>query len=160
MACFTYEEPVRHLIRGLKFHRRYAYGRLLGALLAEKLTPRLEDLPQRIIPVPLHRGRYRERGFNHAAEIAREVSRRTGIPVDTGTAYRIRVTRPQVGLSAEQRTHNVRGAFELTAPCAVRHVAILDDVVTTGATVNELARTLKQGGAERVEVWTCARVDR
>lgn len=159
VAAFDYEEPVRHLIHGLKFQRRYPYGRLLGGLLADMLTER-QDLPQTLMPVPLHPARYRERGFNHTVEIAREISRRLGVPLDVRTARRTRATRAQVGLSAKERARNMKSAFELVEPCIARHVALIDDVVTTGATVNELARVLKKNGTERVEIWACARADR
>lgn len=160
VSLFRYEEPARHLILGLKFHRRYAYGRLLGTLVAENLIRCRADLPERIVPVPLHPERFRQRGFNHAAEIAREVARHLGVPMDAEMARRTRETRPQVGLPAEERLRNVRDAFWVKAPCPLRHVAILDDVVTTGATVNELAGLLKRCGVARVDVWTCARADR
>lgn len=159
VAAFDYGEPVRDLILGLKFHRRYPYGRLLGMLLADHLAGRGE-LPECIIPVPLHAARYRERGFNHAAEIAREVARQLHLPVDLTAARRIRLTQPQVGLEADERKRNLRGAFESRLKQPLHHVAILDDVVTTGATVGELARVLKQAGVARVEVWACARADR
>lgn len=158
-APFGYEEPVRHLILGLKFQRRYAYGRLLGMLLTNHLAGRA-DLPECIIPVPLHAARYRERGFNHAAEIARVVAAQIGVPTELNAARRVRRTRPQVGLDASQRRLNLRGAFELELKRPRQHVAILDDVVTTGATVDELARLLKRAGVARVEVWACARADR
>lgn len=160
VAAFSYEEPVRHLIQGLKFHRRYAYGRVLGALLADRLAQCLARQPDCIIPVPLHTLRYRERGFNHATEIAREISRRFRLPIDLKTACRSRATQPQVGLSAEERRNNIRRAFRIMRPCPARHVAILDDVVTTGATVNDLAKLLKNHGVETVDVWACARADR
>jgi ComF family protein len=159
-ALFDYEEPVRHLIRGLKFHRRYAYGRLLGGLLAEHMASHPEHRPELIIPVPLHPVRYRERGFNQTAEIARELWRQLGIPVDAETVSRVRSTTAQAGLSADERRTNIRHAFRLVRPCPQRHVALLDDVVTTGATVNELAKLLKNSGVERVDVWCCARADR
>lgn len=159
VAAFDYEEPVRHLIRGLKFQARYAYGRLLGTLLAEALCERT-DLPDRLLPVPLHPARYRERGFNHTTEIAREVSRRLGVPLDLSALRRTRATLPQVGLSVAERARNVSNAFALAAPGFARHVAVIDDVITTGATVNELARLLKKNGVQRVQIWACARADR
>lgn len=159
VAVFDYEEPVRHLIHGLKFQRRYAYGRLLGTLLAEAVRTRA-DLPECLLPVPMHSARYRERGFNHTVEIAQETSRRLGIALDRTSLRRTRATRPQVGLSIRERARNVRDAFELVQPCPARHLALIDDVVTTGATVNALAKVLKRHGAERVEIWSCARADR
>lgn len=158
VAAFDYEEPVRHLIHGLKFQRRYAYGRLLGDLLAETVSTR-PVLPQCLLPVPMHSARFRERGFNHTVEIARQITRRLGIPLDCASLRRTRATRPQVGLSIRERARNVEKAFELVRPCPARHLALIDDVVTTGATVNALAKLLKKHGAERIEIWSCARAD-
>ena len=158
-ALFHYEEPARYLIRSLKFGARYPSGRLLGTLLAERLRDRAER-PQALIPVPLHPGRYRERGFNQALEIARTVSRRLGIPLDLDACRRIRATPAQAQLSARERRKNLRRAFVARPNLAYRHVAILDDVVTTGTTVNELAKTLRRAGVERIEIWACARAER
>jgi len=157
-AAFDYEEPVRHLIHALKFGRRYAHSRLLGTLLAERVAER-SDLPERLVPVPLHSARYRERGFNQSAEIAREISRRLKIPLDLKSVRRFRATHSQIGLSAAERIHNVKNAFEVLQPLHARRVAIIDDVMTTGSTVAELAKILKSAGVARVEVWVCARAD-
>lgn len=156
MAVFRYEEPVRHLIQGLKFNARYAHARLLGSLLADRVG-QLTEPPEAIIPVPLHPARYRERGFNQSLEIARAVSGQTGIPTDHVLCRRIRRTNAQIGLTARERRRNIRSAFAVVKPLPYRHVALLDDVVTTGATVGELAKTLRRAGADRIEVWTCAR---
>jgi ComF family protein len=158
-ALFHYEEPARYLIQSLKFGARYPSGRLLGTLLAERLQGR-PDKPEAIIPVPLHPGRYRERGFNQALEIARVVSRRLKIPLDLGACRRLRATAAQAQLSAAERRKNLRRAFVARPGLLPRHVAILDDVVTTGTTVNELAKVLRRAGAERIEIWACARADR
>ena len=156
VTAFRYEEPVRHLIHSLKFGSRHAHARLLGLLLAERVGQQA-DLPELIIPIPLHPARYRERGFNQSLEIARVVSAETGIPLDYSLCKRLRRTEAQTRLSAEERRKNIRNAFGLTGPLRTRHVAILDDVMTTGATVGELSLALRQAGAQRVEVWACAR---
>ena len=155
-ALFRYEEPVRHLIHALKFGAHYPSARLLGSLLADALCG-LEDKPALLIPVPLHPSRYRERGFNQATEIARTLSRRLHIPLDLTSSARVRPTQPQAELAAEQRARNIRKAFRILKAPKATHVAILDDVVTTGATVNELAKVLCAAGVERVDVWACAR---
>jgi ComF family protein len=155
-ALLRYEEPVGHLVRSLKFGARYPAARLLGTLLAERLRGRV-DLPEAIIPVPLHESRYRKRGFNQAIEIARSVSRRLDIPLDLTACRRIRATPAQARLPARERRRNLRKAFAARPGLAYRHVAILDDVVTTGTTVNEVARTLRRAGVEKIEVWACAR---
>jgi ComF family protein len=155
-ALFRYEEPVRHLILSLKFGARYPCARLLGTLLAERLGERT-PLPDALIPVPLHAHRYRKRGFNQAAETARTLSRLLDIPLDPTACRRIRATDAQARLSGKARRKNLREAFAVRPGLAYRHVAIIDDVVTTGTTVNELAGTLRRAGVERIEVWACAR---
>jgi len=157
-CAYRYEFPVDHLVRGLKYHGRLAYARVLGELLARRLR-RVHDnvWPQCIVPVPLAAERFRDRGFNQATEIGRELQSRLGIPLRTDLVARTRDTREQAGLDRKERRTNVRNAFRLEQRLPIRHVAILDDVITTGSTANELARILQRGGAERVEVWAVAR---
>ncbi|MDF9392811.1 MULTISPECIES: ComF family protein [Methylococcus] len=155
-AAFRYEEPIRHLIHGLKFGRRHACARTLGELAAAHFRTHAE-LPELIVPVPLHPSRYRERGFNQSLEIARHVSRNLNIPLELHVCTRSRNTRQQSALSAKDRAKNIRGAFKLEHRIGTRHIAIFDDVVTTGATVGELSRTLQQDGVKQVSIWTIAR---
>ena len=155
-ALFHYEEPARHLITSLKFRARYPCARLLGDMLADALI-NLEDKPELLIPVPLHRSRYRERGYNQTLEIARTLSCRLQIPLDFASCIRALPTQPQTKLKAKERRRNVRKVFALTRPIVASHVAILDDVVTTDATVNELAKLLRKAGVQRIDVWACAR---
>jgi ComF family protein len=155
-AAFRYEEPIRHLIHGLKFSHRHAFARLLGELAAAHFRTHAE-MPELIVPVPLHPSRYRERGFNQSLEIARHLSRNLNIPLEFRACKRSRTTRPHAELSAEERRKNIRGAFRLEREIKARHVAILDDVVTTGATAGELARTLRKAGIQRIDVWAVAR---
>lgn len=155
-APFLYDGAVRYLIARLKFGADYKNARLLGSLLAEHVRSVAEH-PELIVPVPLHCSRYRERGFNQALEIARTVARELAIPLDWRSCRRLRATPHQTGLSAQRRRGNLRQAFAVTRPVKARHVALLDDVMTTGATVHELARVLKKAGVVRVDVWVCAR---
>ena len=115
------------------------------------------EIPDAIVPVPLSSKRLRQRGFNQSIEIARPLAQRWAIPVDTGSVKRIRNTQPQTGLDRKQRRKNIRGAFEIVRNPDVQHVAIIDDVVTTTSTVNELSRVLKTAGVKRVDVWSIAR---
>ena len=156
IAPLRYEEPVRHLIKGLKFGSRLAHARLLGALLAQRVRHQ-PDLPEILMPVPLHPSRYRERGFNQALEIGRVVAHCHNIPLNYQIIRRTRPTHAQAQLHADERRKNLRRAFQLTHDLPWRHVAIIDDVVTTGSTVAELATTLRQAGASMIEVWACAR---
>lgn len=155
-ALFRYEEPARHLIHALKFHHRHPAARLLGDLLADALAD-TDDKPELIIPVPLHPTKYRKRGHNQSLEIARVLSRRLQIPLDFNSCARVKATQSQTELKAEERRRNVRKAFAAAKPIHARHVAIFDDIMTTGSTVNEVAKVLRQAGVERVQVWACAR---
>ncbi len=156
IAPFIYARTIRYLITGLKFGKQFANARLLGRLLAEKVKESAE-LPDCVLPVPLHRSRYRERGFNQSIEIARIVAGDLAIPLDLNSCIRRKNTEHQTRLPSKQRRKNVRNAFVVANPPPYKHVALLDDVMTTGATVSELAATLKRAGVERVAVWTCAR---
>ena len=160
-CAFQYRFPVDHLVRALKYHGRLAHARVLGRLLARSLnaTPR-EAWPQALIPVPLAQRRYGERGFNQAIEIAKQLERQLDIPLRADAIERRRDTREQAGLDRDARRKNVRGAFAVRATLFVDHVAIVDDVVTTGSTVNEVARVLKRAGVKRIEVWAVARASK
>jgi ComF family protein len=155
-APFIHQEEIRHLITGLKFGAQFKNARLLGSLLAEHLQKTAEK-PDCIVPVPLHTARYHERGFNQALEISRTVSSKLHIPIDFSSCVRHKDTLHQTGLSAKKRQQNLRRAFTVQKPIHARHVAILDDVMTTGSTANALATTLKRAGVSRVDVWVCAR---
>lgn len=157
IAPFLYQPPMDYLIKALKFQGRLAFARLLGGLLGRIIAERGEPQPECLLPVPLHPSRLRERGFNQALEIARSAARPAGLMVRSDSLRRIRATTPQTQLAGEARRHNVRGAFAVYRPITARHVAIVDDVVTTGSTINELARLLRTAGVAEIEVWACAR---
>jgi ComF family protein len=123
------------------------------------LLARGKPLPEAIVPVPLALRRYRQRGYNQAIELALTIRHISGIPVRADVAIRQRETAEQAGLDRKARRRNVAGAFAAVAPLRVRHVAILDDVVTTGSTVRELAEVLQRAGAEQIEVWAIARTE-
>lgn len=155
-APFIHAGAIRYLITSLKFKAEYKNARLLGQLLAEQLRQTAE-MPDLILPVPLHKSRYRERGFNQSIEIARTVGRELHIPLDLTTCRRHLDTPHQSRLTAEQRRKNLKNAFAVVKPVNARHIAILDDVMTTGSTVRELASVLKKAGIEKVDVWVSAR---
>ena len=155
-APFIHQEEIRHLITGLKFGAHFKNARLLGSLLAEHLQKTAEK-PDCIVPVPLHNARYHQRGFNQALEIARTVSKTLQIPIDVSSCIRHKDTPHQTGLSAKKRRQNLRRAFSVRTPINVHHVAVLDDVMTTGSTAHALATALKRAGVSRVDVWVCAR---
>ena len=154
-AAFVYAYPVDALIQALKYGGQLA----LAGLFAHKLHQRIGlaagiDL---IVPLPLHPARLAERGFNQAAEIAKVLSRLRGIAMDAQLARRVRDTAPQTGLPWRERASNMRQAFACERDLSGLRVAVVDDVMTTGATLDEFARTLKRSGAARVENWVVAR---
>jgi ComF family protein len=154
-ALFGYAAPVDRLVQQLKFRANLHLARLFANLMTERLSAAAK--PDCIIPVPLHRARQRDRGFNQAVEIARPLAAQLGCRLDVETCIRIRPTPPQSQLNAGQRRRNLRGAFALQQPLRGRHLALVDDVMTTGSTLNALANLLRRAGAERIEVWLCAR---
>lgn len=157
LCAFDYAFPVDRLLQALKFRGALLYGRVLGELLAARIEAEARSLPALMVPMPLHRSRLGERGFNQAYEIARPIARRLGLPLDAGCVTRLRATREQTRLDARERRVNLRGAFAARAAAWPAHVAIIDDVLTTGSTAGELARTLKRAGVRQVEVWCVAR---
>lgn len=157
IAPLLYENPVDWMVQQLKFHARLPYVRVLSHLLYEHLNDTLTDWPELLVPVPLHKRRLAERGFNQALELARPLSKALNLPVAENVCSRQKDTPQQSVLPANKRAANLRNAFLMNKPLAAKRVAIIDDVVTTGATVNALAKLLKQNGAERVQVWAVAR---
>lgn len=152
----AYGFPVDKLVQRFKFEGDLAAGRLLGSLLAEYLAAG-GDKPDCIVPVPLHASRLKERGFNQAVELARPVSKRLKIKVRLDLCERSRATQVQSKLDSDARRKNLKDAFSVKAPVQGLHLALLDDVVTTGATVEALAQALKESGAARVSVWSVCR---
>ena len=155
LAALAYAFPADVLVQALKFRSELALAPFLGALLAARL-PRGARVDF-ILPVPLSATRLRERGFNQALEIARHVAAATGCALAPQLAERSRDTPPQVDLPLVERARNVSGAFRCTRALPGAEVALLDDVMTTGATLDELAATLKRAGAAKVVNWVVAR---
>jgi ComF family protein len=153
IAVWRYEFPCDQLIHALKYRARLP----LAAFFARALAARTDRGVDLVLPMPLHRARLAERGFNPSVEIARELARLTGNALATAGARRLRPTRPQAQLAFGERAANVRGAFACAADVRGRRVAVVDDVMTTGATLEELARVLKAAGVEAVENWVVAR---
>jgi ComF family protein len=155
---FRYAYPIDHLVHGIKYRGAVAQGRVLSELLARGVQQtRTAPLPDILLPVPLAQRRFRERGYNQAIELGRYLEKRLAVPMRTDLAIRVRETREQAALDRPERRRNIRDAFAVVRDLPAGHIAIIDDVITTGSTVNELARTLKRAGAQRVEVWAVAR---
>ncbi|MDZ7751684.1 MAG: ComF family protein [Gammaproteobacteria bacterium] len=155
---FSYECPVRALITAFKFHQGLPEGRVLASLFAFAMARTLDAPPDMLVPVPLHRGRLRERGYNQAYILAKALAKEMGIPVQDRGVQRVRDTAPQteVGQGA-QRHANVRGAFHCDVDLTGRVIGIVDDVITSGATIRSLGDALMACGADRVEAYSCAR---
>lgn len=160
-APFDYAFPLAHLVQALKYRGELATGRVLGTVLGARVAALgLHCDVDVVLPVPLHPLRHGSRGFNQSAEIGRWVARRVGLRLDPRLARRSRDTRPQVGLDVGQRRGNLAGAFAAVAAARGLRVALLDDVTTTGHTLQELAVALLEQGAASVDGWCVARADR
>jgi len=159
-ALYRYEFPVMQFILQLKFTYSLLHARVLGELMAEAISQSwyiFKPLPELIIPVPLHPQRLKERGFNQALEIARPIAKQLRIPLNPYCAQRIKYTVPQATLPANKRPQNIKGAFFISHLPPVNHIAIIDDVMTTGQTINELCSAFKQKGITQIDIWCCAR---
>jgi ComF family protein len=155
IAAFEYRFPLDRLVLRFKLAADLAIGRALASRLAACVAG--GDRPRRIVVPPLSSTRLRSRGFNQALEIAKVVARRLDLPCEPRAIMRLRETEAQRGLDRRRRLANLRGAFACARRFEGEHVAIVDDVVTTGATAETLARALKEAGAGRVSVWAVAR---
>jgi ComF family protein len=162
-AIGRYDGPLREAVHLLKYRGKLHIASPLLHLALAYFDSHFPDATfDAIIPVPLHRSRLMEREFNQAAVLAKGLAGHVNAPVREGLLVRARATRPQVELSGRARQQNVRGAFVVTEPAALvdNAVLIVDDVLTTGATLGEIAKTLKAAGARRVDVFALARVVR
>jgi ComF family protein len=157
-AAALYLDPLRSAVHAFKFHGKRALARPLADLVVERCGAGRAAEAEAIVPVPLAPARERERGFNQAALLAERVGRALACPVQSRWLGRARPTQPQSELAADERRRNVRGAFRGAPAAAGRHVVVIDDVLTTGATVAECARALRAAGARIVGVLTVARV--
>mgnify|MGYP003333540630 CR=1 FL=1 len=155
-ALYAYAPPVDGLIRALKYQRRLEMARILGGQLAQGLM-RARCRVDLVVPIPLHRTRLHERGYNQSLELARPVARELGLPLDFNCLERTRATVSQAGLTPAERRRNVRDAFAATPAVNKLQVAVVDDVMTTGHTANAVARCLRKAGAKDVHVWVLAR---
>lgn len=155
---FAYRGEIERLIRRFKFHGDLAAGRLLADLLARRLASVGAQRPDLLVPVPLHPRRLLQRGYNQSALLCRDLAASMNGPPWMDALARLRFTASQAELPAERRGGNVRDAFRLARlPGPPGFVSLVDDVMTTGSTLNECARVLRAAGVERVEVWTVAR---
>ena len=153
-SAFRYAFPVEHIVQGLKYRHRLPLAGWLAGALAPRLDSARVDC---LLPLPLSAQRMQERGFNQAQEIARPLARQLGLPLVSDACVRVLDTAPQASLPWKARQANIRHAFECRIDLTGKTIAVVDDVMTTGATLNEFARTLKLHGAARVGNWVVAR---
>jgi ComF family protein len=155
---FRYAHPLDLLEARFKFRGDLAAGRVLAELMIERAALESPAPPALIVAVPLHVSRLRERGYNQAFELAKPLARAFGVPIARDLLQRTRATPAQTGLDAAARRRNLRGAFTVsTARPVPARVVLFDDVMTTGATLRECARTLRRAGVAEVSVWALAR---
>jgi len=154
-SLFCYQPPIDRLILDFKYHDKLVLSRLFATQMVEQLKNRA--LPQLLIPIPLHPRRLRERGYNQSLELAKQLSKQLNIPVRHDILIRIRDTPPQASLPFSERKKNMKQAFQLNKTELPDHIALIDDVLTTGHTVNVAAKILRQAGVKNIEVWTIAR---
>ncbi len=168
---FRYAAPISEYIQALKYTEQLSYAGAIGKMLSLWIVKNSSQWhgspPDTIVPIPLHRKRITQRGFNQATEIARVLNKQLGIPINHTLLKRVKNTTPQTGLNGKMRQHNMIKAFVGQAhigetkaggnPSPHRHVALLDDVVTSGSTVRAAATALLDAGVERVSVWAIAR---
>jgi len=155
VAPLTYAFPVDAAIKAMKFRRKLSYGPVFANILGASLT-KLPAGIDAVLPVPLHWRRQALRGFNQAEELAKPIGRFSGIPL-IRNVYRVRATPYQSGLAAERRLGNLQGAFAVRGVLHARHVLVIDDVITTGETCSQIARSLLDAGAARVSILAIAR---
>lgn len=161
-APFIYKDFIQEVIPQFKFNQKFNYGSLLASLFCQSIEKTNLDLPDILLPVPLHKKRIKSRGFNQSLELARMIGKKLNIEVHRNSVKRIRDTHAQMKLPAKKRENNMKNAFVLDIKkqnLKNKHVAIVDDVMTTGNTVNEVAKCVRSASAARVDVWCMARVD-
>lgn len=157
IAPLLYQFPVDKLIHEFKYQQKIILAKEFGALMADSILKVSTSLPECLLPIPLHPRRYVWRGFNQAHEIAKAVAASLSISIDDNLLARDRNTLPQPDLNKRERKQNMRGAFTLSAAPTYACVAIIDDVITTGATIMEAASVLKKAGVKHVFAWACAK---
>ncbi|MDF1689408.1 MAG: ComF family protein [Cycloclasticus sp.] len=156
ISLYQYEGIAQFLLQSLKFQARHSCARTMGKLMARHFT-QLNKQPDLLLAVPLHAKRLRERGFNQSELIVQYIQKALDAPLNQHSLKRVVNTASQTTLKPPERRKNLKNAFHYTPVKDINSVAIIDDVVTTGSTANEIAKTLKKQGVQHVEVWSFAR---
>lgn len=159
LALFSYVHPIDKFIINLKFNHQLIYAKLFGELFVKHLKSYYKNtsFPELVIPIPLHQKRLKQRGFNQVFELAKSIKKHLNIKIDTNSCIKIKNTPPQSLITFDERKVNIKNSFKIKYSIQAKHVAILDDVMTTGHTVNELSKTLKKSGMQKIDVWCIAR---
>lgn len=158
-TLFRYHYPVNLLIQQMKFNQKINLANHFGKMFSTLWTKENTALPDCIMPIPLHSSRLIARGYNQSLELAYPLAKHLNIKIDTSSCHRIRATKPQAELPAKKRKQNIHNAFSITKEIDYQYILLIDDVITTGSTVNELARTLRRAGVQRIDVLAVARAD-
>jgi ComF family protein len=153
---YQFESPISEQIRDFKYHERPELAKPLAQVLAREISANQLELPDLLVPVPMHLSRLRSRGYNQSARLAQELGKILSIEADYNLLIKTHNTTPQAKLGLNQRSINLKGSFTVKHSVQARKVAIVDDVVTTGATAAEIAKILKRNGVEYVQVWGIA----
>lgn len=159
IILFDYQYPIDHLIVGLKFANKLIYAKILGELMINKLKKFYQQIeyPEVIIPMPLHKNRLQERGYNQALELAKPISKQLNIPINNNLCQRIKYTKAQTLIPAKQRRNNIKEAFAIKKYFPYKHAAIIDDVITTGNTMTELCKILETTTIKSIDIWCFAK---
>lgn len=156
IAAYRFEEPLRSLMHTFKYREGFYLSGFIAHLMSNTNKLALLKNTECLIPIPMHRSRLKQRGFNQAAVLARALSQSSNIPYKINACKKIRNTIPQAELKAKERAHNLKDAFQANR-IKYSNVTLVDDLLTTGHTANELAKTLKEQGVSTVNLWCCAR---
>jgi ComF family protein len=162
IPCMYYTLECKYLIRQLKFSRQVQIGILFGRLLSHTITRQIDrgdiQRPEALLSIPLHRKRQRKRGYNQAHVIAQELAKQLKVPlISEGKLIRVKFTEPQSLQKMGMRKQNIQGAFKVTESLNVKHIALIDDVVTTGETIREATEVLAKSGVQSIDIWCVAR---
>lgn len=156
-AAYIYAFPLNQLVQALKYHHQFAVIDTLIAPLLARISASTEPLPDAIIAMPLHRNRLKERGFNQSQQLARAIAGKLQLPLLNHACQRSRDTPPQAALPLKERHRNIRNAFTCDSSVAGKRIAVIDDVMTSGSTLDSLARAIMAAGAIEVQCWVVAR---
>ena len=157
LTPLLYVDPVDRFLCGLKYREQFSFARFAAGVMTNHDLKTGQKAPDMICPVPMTSKTLRKRGFNQSAFIGQLIAWKLAIPMSSNLILKTRDTAHQSDLKAKERQNNLKGAFECKRQVRGRHIVVVDDVLTTGATANEISKTLKKYGASRVDIWACAR---